>query len=159
MANYAVMRTDKMHGTTDLSSLVNVKISEDLQNGTIVKLGALATGEREAYVATKASASDALKDVAILCGPELMYDERKKNLHEYINEVAINGGIYRAFKFFSGDEFSLTKEAFVTAPTSADIGSAVALGADGKVEVGGSGTAFGKLIAVEGEFFVLQEIF
>lgn len=158
MANYCVMRTDKMHGTTDASSLVNVKISADLENGTIVKYSGLATGEREAFVATPATGSESLNELAILCGPEVMYDERKKNLNEYINEVVNNGGIYRAYKFFNGDMFSLTAPGFVTEPTPADIGKNVAVGADGKVEVAGSGTKFGKLIAIENEYYVLQVI-
>ena len=156
---YCIMRTDKLHGTTDASSLVNVKIPRDLENGVIVKIGGLAAGERDAYDCTVAAGSENLNELAILCGPEMMYDERKKNLNEYINEVVNNGGIYRAYKFFSGDFYSLTKEGFVTAPTASDIGKEVAVGADGKVDVDGSGTKFGKIVAYEAPYFVIEERF
>lgn len=154
---YAIVRTDSMHGTTDGQSLVNVVIPANLENGVIVVLGS-AGDDRDTFKCTVATGNEALNKCAILCGSEVMYDERKKNLNEYINEVANNGGVYRAYRFFDGDMFSATKEAFTADPTSADIGKDVAIGANGKYEVAGKGTKFGTIIAVEGEYFVIREV-
>ena len=55
MANYAVFRSDLMSGTTVGADLVSVKymgpgaIETAIENGNIVKLDGLMTGEREVY--------------------------------------------------------------------------------------------------------------
>lgn len=157
MANYCVMRTDSMHGTTDGQSLVNVKIPADLENGVVVVVGTAGT-DRDTFNCTVATGSAALNKCAILCGPEVMYDERKKNLSDYINTVADNGGVYRAYRFFDGDMFGITKEGFTADPAASDVGSAVALGANGKFEVGGNGTKVGTIIAYEAPYFVIREV-
>ena len=147
---YAIFRSDKLHGTTDATYLANLLITEDLQNGTVLKIGARAEGEREAYVGTLASSGDALGTSAILAGPELMYDERKKNLNEYINEVANNGGIYRAYILCQGDEFSLTAEGFDGTPT---VGATIGVD-NGVLKVGGTG--IGTVTDIENEYFVVR---
>ncbi len=51
------------------------------------KLQGYEDGEREVMKAVAASAGDDLNDCAIVAAPEVMYDERKKNLDEFINEA------------------------------------------------------------------------
>ena len=147
---YAIFRSDNLHGTTDGTYLANLKIPTDLPNGTILKIGALAAGERDAFDCTLAGKTDALGTVAILAGPELMYDERKKNLNEYVNEVINNGGIYRAYILDQGDMFGLTAEGFDGTPM---IGSTVGA-VDGVLTPGESG--IGKVIAYEAPYYVVR---
>lgn len=154
---YAVLRTDQMHGTTDASSLSNVKIFENLENGCVVKAVTLAEGEREAFEAEQPLATDKLGDLALLAGVELMYDERKKALNEYINEKDMNGGIYRAYRFHNNDMFGLTKEGFSGDPA---VGSVVEIADGWKMKVVAEATEgstkVGTIIAQENEYFVVR---
>lgn len=153
---FTVARTDKMHGTRDEASLVNVKIFEDLENGCVVKVGPLAEGEREAYEAEQPVSADSISELALLIAPELMYDERKKNLNEYINEKDMNGGIYRAYRFCNGDEFSLTAEGFTG---DLAVGNVVEIADAWKMNVVASAsgaTKVGTIIAQENEYWVVR---
>ena len=64
-----------------------------------------------------------------------MYDERKKNLDEFINEA---GKATRGYIPRSRNIFSVTAEGFVggTVPKKGDT---VGIGANGKIAVGGTG--------------------
>lgn len=147
--SYAVIRTDLLSGTHQVADLVSLRFYDaegkqaEVENGTIVKLEGYEDGQREVMKAVAASASDKLNDCAIVAGVEVMYDERKKNLDEYINEAgkAIRGYIPR-----SRNIFSVTKEAFVngTAPTK---GATVGIGANGKINA--TGTGLGTCVDVE----------
>lgn len=147
---YAVVRTDNMAGTDVRSMLVSVKyMGADgttptaIENGNVLKIGALATGEREIYVGGATAEDTKVSDVVLVASPEVMYDERKKNLDEFINEA---GKIVRGYRLHSGDVFSVTKEAI---SGTAAVGDAVALGAGTKLVAKGTGTAVGKVIALE----------
>lgn len=140
-------------GTKLPSKHKNVKISVDMDNGSIVKLGALATGEMEAFEAEEPTASTPLKDLAIVKAPEVMADERLKSLADFYNKA---GKIVRAYLFCDGDQFRLTKEGLDGTPA---VGSIVEAGDGYKMKVvasatGGS-TQIGKIIAVEGNYFVV----
>ena len=146
---YTVIRTDLMSGTKQPADLVSLRFynAEDKQaeveNGVIVELQGYEDGEREVMKAVAATASSDLNNCAIVDGVEVMYDERKKNLDEYINEAgkAVRGYIPR-----SRNMFSVTKEGFVggTVPAKdANIG----IGTGGKLDASGSG--FGKCVAIE----------
>lgn len=138
---YAVIRTDLMSGTKQPADLVSLRFYDasgnkaEVENGVIVKLQGYEDGEREVMKAVAASAGDDLNDCAIVAAPEVMYDERKKNLDEFINEAgkAVRGYIPR-----SRNVFSVTKEGFVggTAPTK---GAEVGIGTDGKIDAAGKG--------------------
>jgi hypothetical protein len=80
--------------------------------------------------AVAASAGDDLNDCAIVAAPEVMYDERKKNLDEFINEA---GKATRGYIPRSRNVFSVTKEGFVggTVPTK---GAEVGIGTGGKID-------------------------
>lgn len=155
---HTVCRTDKMFGTYNPAGLVNIKISANLDNGSVVKIGDLATGEREAYVAGTPAANDSLDSLCVLIAPELMYDERKKNLNEYFNDATLNKGIYRGYRFHKGDEFSMTADGFDGTPA---VGSIVEVMAGNKMKVvaeatSGS-TAIGTIVAKEGDLYVVRE--
>ena len=159
---YAVIRTDLLSGTDQRADLLSVRVYAPdtttgegasavttpgdpiaVENGVIVKIGALESGEREIYKATLASSSDDLDDCAILAGVEVMYEKEKRNLDEFINEA---GTAVRAYIPRNRNFFSETAKGFVggTVPT---VGQTVGIGANGKLAAGGTGV--GKCVAIE----------
>lgn len=157
MANaiHAVVRTDDMTGTDVRSQLVSVKYMgankntpTDIDNGHVVLLDKLIEGEREVYVGTDVTANSKLSDVVLIASPEVMYDERLKNLSDFYNEADT---IARAYHIHSGDIFSVTAEAL--GGTKA-VGNIVELAAGTKLtsaaSASGSGTTVvGKIIEIE----------
>lgn len=146
---YTVIRTDLMSGTKQPADLVSLRFYDadgkpaEVENGVIVKLEGYEDGEREVMKAVAAKAGDDLNECAIVAGVEVMYDERKKNLDEYINEA---GKATRGYIPRSRNIFSVTVEGFVggTAPKKGD---AVGIGANGKIAA--SGTGLGECVDVE----------
>ena len=125
MAKHAVVRTDKMAGTDVRSYLASVmyfgvdgKTETEIDNGNIVELGDLAEFEtyREVYIAEAPTGTFDETKMALVANPEVMYEEGKRDLADYYNEV---GKIIRVYRLHVGDIFSVTEEAF-----------------DGKVELG-----------------------
>lgn len=151
---YTVIRTDLMSGTKQPADLVSFRFYDgegevaEVENGVIVKLEGYEDGEREVMKAVAASASDDLNDCAIAAGVEVMYDERKKNLDEYINDA---GKIVRGYIPRSRNIFSVTKEGFVggTVPT---VGADVGIGAGGKIDAAGTGLGTCVHIEVAGRY-------
>ena len=170
MSKHAVVRTDLMFGTDVRSGLVSVKYMgaagetpAAIDNGNIVKLGALVDGEREVFVGKDVAAKDNLNDVVLIASVEVMYDEHKKNLNEFENEA---GKICRGYHFHHADKFSVTKEA-LAGEAEPKVGDIVELAAGtkmnvAKAETGASegATVVGKIIAVEAagrdNFYVIQ---
>lgn len=146
---YCVIRTDLMSGTKQPADLVSLRFyGEDgkvaeVENGTIVKLEGYEDGQREVMKAVAAKAGDDLNECAIVDGVEVMYDERKKNLDEFINEA---GKATRGYIPRNRNLFSVTKEGFVggTVPTK---GATVGIGAGGKIAA--SGTGLGVCVDIE----------
>lgn len=153
---YGVVRTDNMFGTDVRAGLVSIKYMgangttpTAIQNGNVLKVGALMNGEREIFVGAAPAANDDLKDIVLVATPEVMYDERKRNLDEFINEA---GRACRGYRLHKGDIFSVTKDALdgVAAPA---VGNVVELKAGTKLNVAASATSgstqVGKIIAVD----------
>lgn len=145
---YCIVRTDLVSGTKQPADLVSLRFyAEDqmaeVENGVIVKLEGYEEGEREIHKATAAAANADLNECAIIANPEVMYDERKHNLEDYINEAgkAIRGYVPR-----SRNIFSFTKEGFVggNVPT---VGAQVGIGAGGKIDT--AATGLGKCVHIE----------
>lgn len=148
MATHAVVRTDLMWGTDVRSGLVSIKYmgadgatATEIDNGNVLKVGALMEGEREIYTGTDVAANDAIGNVVLIASVEVMYDERIRNLDEFYNEA---DAICRGYRLHSGDVFSVTADALEGTPA---VGEAVTLAAGTKLEVGGSGSAVGTIIA------------
>lgn len=151
---YAVVRTDLMSGTKQPADLVSLRFygadgnMAEVENGVIVKLEGYEDGEREVMKAVAAKAGDDLNECAVVDGVEVMYDERKKNLDEFINEKgkAVRGYIPR-----SRNLFSVTKEGFVggTVPKKGD---KVGIGAGGKIDAAGTGLGVCADIDVAGRY-------
>jgi len=163
---HGVVRTDNMYGTDVRAGLVSikyivtsgsgttespyVKTETAIDNGNVLKVGALMAGEREIFEGTAPAANDALTDIVLIASPEVMYDERKRNLDEFEN---VAGKACRGYRLHKGDIFSLTKDALdgVASPAVGDI---VELKAGLKLNVVAAGTGatsgstvVGKIIA------------
>lgn len=151
---HCICDTSNMAGSTLASKLVNVKIPADLDNGNIVALGALATGESEALVGSKPAANTALKKLALIKAPEVMADERLRSLGDFYNK---SGKIVRGYLFETGDEFRLTAEGLDGTPA---VGNAVEAQAGYKLKTVTPATAastqIGTIIAQEGDYWVVR---
>lgn len=146
----AVVRTDKMFATDNRAGLVSVRYQPSdtmtaIDNGNVVKIGALEEGSREVYKGVTPAADDAIKDIVLIASPEVMYDERKRNLDEFQNA---EGAIARGYHLHTNDIFSVTKEA-LTGDEPA-VGRVVELAAGTKLNVTASatGTVVGTIIDI-----------
>ena len=159
---YAVVRTDLLHGSDTRGELVSLRYivatTEDeqtvetetaIENGNVLLIGNLLDGEREIRKGSAVAANSELRDVALVVSPEVMYDERKRDLDEFINEAGKN---IRGYRLHSGDIFSVTKEA-LDGVASPAVGNIVELKAGTKLNVAASAsyvsTQFGKIIAID----------
>jgi len=152
--SYCVVRTDNVSGVKQFADLVSLRFygadgnPAEVENGVIAKLEGYEDGEREVIKAVAASAGEDLNSCAIICAPEVMYDERKRNLDEFINEAgrAIRGYIPR-----SRNLFSFTKDGFVggVVPT---VGAEVGIGEGGKIDAAGTGLGVCRHIEMAGRY-------
>lgn len=138
MANkHAVIRTDRLYGTDVAAALVSLRFVDGnnqgaaIDNGNVVKLMGLMDGERELYKAVAPAANTDLKDVVLVASPEVLYDERKKNLDEFVNEANVNA---RGYRLHAGDMFGVTVEG-LSAAAEIKKGDIVELQADTKLKV------------------------
>lgn len=146
----AVVRTDKMFATDNRAGLVSVRyqpgdVMTAIDNGNVVKIGALEEGSREVYKGVTPTASDDIKDIVLVASPEVEYDERKRNLDEFQNA---KGTIARGYHLHTNDIFSVTKEALIGDEPA--VGKVVEL-ADGtklKVAASATGTQVGTIIDI-----------
>lgn len=151
---YTVIRTDLMSGTTQPADLVSLRFYDgsdeqaEVENGVIVKLQGYEDGEREIMKAVAAASTDDLNDCAIVAGVEVMYDERKKNLDEFINEA---GSIVRGYIPRSRNIFSVTKEGFVGGVVP-EKGDEVGIGTGGKIDAAGTGLGVCADVEVAGRY-------
>ena len=156
---YAQVRLDNMAGTTVGTLLRSVKyyagetpVVTAIQNGMVVKLDGLLTGENEIYKGVVPTAATALSDIVLIATPEVMYDERKHNLDEFINEA---GTAARGYKLTSGDIFSVTAEAINGTPvlSGGSAATLIELMADTTLKVVATATSgstqVGKVIAID----------
>lgn len=150
MANYNVVRTDRMTGTQVNSQLRSFKYNGNLENGSVVRLKELISGEREIYQAVDPAANTPIAEVVLTASPEYMYDERMRNLTAFINK---EGEPCRGYKFVTGDTFGVTKDCFTA--TNPAIGNVVELTSGTKfgavATLTGGSTQIGKIVAIETE--------
>lgn len=156
MAKHAVVRTDLMDGTDVKGQLVSVKYMgadgatpTEIDNGNVLKIESFIDGEREVYAGVTPAADTAITDIVLVASVEVMYDERKKNLDEYVNEA---DKICRGYRLRHGNIFSVTKEA-LDGVASPAVGNIVELKAGTKFNVAASATSnstqVGKIIEIE----------
>lgn len=153
MNKHAVIRTDLMSGTNDGSLLRSFKYFDaegnpaEIDNGHVVKLEALMDGEREIWKAVDPAEDTPLADICLVAGVEVMYDERKRNLDEYVNEA---GKAVRGYMSHTNQFHGVTIEALDCEGEPA-VGNFVVLQAGTKLKVvaSESGTVYGKIVAIE----------
>lgn len=148
--SYCVFRSDLMSGTDVAADLVSCRVYDTdeetpiaVENGTIVELKGYEEGQREVRKAVLATADSDLNNCVVIGSVEVMYDERKKNLDEFINEAGV---ICRGYVLRSRNMFSVTKKGFVSGSVPS-AGAEVGVGTGGKLD--SSGTGFGTCMAVE----------
>lgn len=153
--SYCVIRTDLVSAVAQPADLVSLRFYgadgkvADVENGVIVELQGYDEGQREVMHAVAASAGADLNKCAIVAGVEVMYDERKRNLDEFINEAkgpAIRGYIPR-----SRNLFGFTKDGFVGGVVPAVDGE-VGIGEGGKLDAAGTGFGICRHIEVVGRY-------
>lgn len=150
---HGVVRTDRLYGTDVAANLISVKYMGSgstetaIDNGNFVIFGDLMEGEREVFKATTPAADSALGTIALVATPEVMYDERKKNLEDFVNEA---GKVARAYILHANDIFSVTEEA-LDFEGSVNVNDDVGPGDSTKIAIGTKATTskIGKVIAVE----------
>lgn len=156
MANtiHGVVRTDECYASYASSGLHSAKFYVDdvataIDNGSVVKLEALLEGERELWKAVTPAANDDITTIYLVATPEVMYDERLRNLTDFYNEADT---AIRCYALHTGDIFSVT-DTVLDGAADAAVGNVVELQADTKlntVKTATTGsTVVGKIIAIE----------
>ena len=158
---YPVVRTDLMQGTNDESLLRTFKYlpsdtATAVNNGCVVKLNGLLLDSdskvpnREVWKAVAVAANDALKNVVLVCTPELLYDPRLIKLSDFRNEA---GALCRGYIMAENDIFSVTPDAFSATPATVARGNIVELAAGNQMKVVESltsgSTKVGEVIDIE----------
>ncbi|MBS4879573.1 MAG: hypothetical protein KH138_04585 [Firmicutes bacterium] len=152
--NYCVFRSDLMFGTDNRAGLVSCRVYDndettqiEVQNGTIVELKGFEEGQREVYKAVLATASSKLENCVVIGSVETMYDERKHNLDEFVNE---KGVICRGYRLHVNDLFSITEPGIDgDMPT---VGAEVGIGEKGKIKSGATGLGTCEYIELAGRY-------
>ena len=93
---------------------VAILIDKEMDNGSVVALKGLKTGQREVYEVQDVAKDTPLKDLYIVTTPEVMRDERlQHSLDQFVN---LEGTIGNADKLIEGNIYGLTAEAFSGTP-------------------------------------------
>ncbi len=155
------VRLDLMHGTTNPADLVSIKYQvsgadTEIDNGNIVVIGGLATGEREVRLGATPTATSAKSAIALIATPELNYE--KLSSEDFTNKA---GAIARGYRLATGGVFSVTIDAVAgrTTLASVTVGDIVELKAATKLNIVATATSgstvIGKVIAKEGNWIVI----
>lgn len=145
MAKHAMFRADNLAGTTQGKYLASVRMTEDLDNGSIVVPGAYEDGAREVRAAGAPQDSDKVGTIAILGSEEVVKNVTYDTVGDFTN---VDGSIARAYILEGADVFSVSAEAFVAVP---EVGAAVKVAAGAhKMGVEGDITV-GTCVAIEND--------
>jgi hypothetical protein len=161
MLNYAVVRTDNMAGTDVRSMLVSVKYMgadgqtpTEIENGNVLKLGALMDGEREVHIGAAVAANTPINEVVLVATPEVNYESYLRALDDFINKADT---ICRGYRLHSGDFFSVTKGALAGASEPA-VGDVVELAAGTKLSVVAAATGATNGSTVVGSIHAIETV-
>ena len=155
----ACVRTDNMSGTVLGKDLVSAKYKVSttetaIENGNIVAIGDLLTGEREVRLASTPAANSSLDVLALVASEEIVKDKQYNSLGDFENKA---GDIIRCYRLRKGDIFSVTAEAL---DGEASVGKYVEAQAGTKLKVVSAitegSTKVGTVIAVEGIWYVIE---
>lgn len=137
-------------------------VATAVENGNVVKATSVISGERELLEGSTPLVDTALKDILLVTTPEVMADERKKNLDEFINEA---GAIATGDRLISGDIFTVTADAFTAAAATVVVGDVVELAASTKLKVVAAATGLtsgstqvGTIYDINGDDYAIKVI-
>lgn len=128
----AIVRKDKMlagyNGNLE-SVILHDKAGKQVEstNGVFVFVEGLLEGQREVKKGVLADVADVAKDVLLIHNSEVMYDERKYKLADFVIE---EGKAARAYRLYDGDIITLTKDLFTQ---TVAVGDKLAVKANGKL--------------------------
>ena len=112
-----------------------------IENGGIVQIGGLISGQRELHTLTNPTTSLTLNQVGIVFNPEIILDKSTTyNLDEFRN---LAGDVLRVYLFDKGCQFALTVEGFTATPT---VGQYACVGSTTKIvpaDTEGTGATIG----------------
>jgi len=124
MAKHGIAESTKLHGCMNVSFIA----TEDIDNGSIVANGGLATGYSDVYTASKPTKAD---KVYIVIHPVYGYDERlteEKNEDNYTNEA---GKIFRTYELKPDRKFRVSSDMIMPIDESTAIAVGQYVVADG----------------------------
>ena len=126
----------------------NSNTPAEIENGMVVKIAGTIPGEREVLKVVAPEGSEDVADLWIVTTPEVVADERKKNLSDFVNKA---GQIITIDKLMPNDIFSLTAEGLAgTAVAGHNVGLASAGGVKLVVDAAtsGMGTVIGTVLDI-----------
>ena len=145
---YAVITREAMASEYDGTKRKSAKFYNgsdapaEIENGMVVKIAGTIPGEREVLKVVAPEGNEDVADLWIVTTPEVVADERKKNLSDFVNEA---GQIITIDKLMPNDIFSLTAEGLAgTAVAGHKVGLASAGGV--KLAVAASESGMGTVI-------------
>jgi len=160
MKRYAVVRTDNMMGTKVGSYLVSLRYPAEIENGNVLRIGALEDGSREVYGADVPGASTPIRELALIASEEIIKDVKSHDVVEFIN---LPDTVLRGYKFATNDIFSVSPLALTADSATPAIGQYACINANSKIKLAAAseGTAIGRVISVElesngNEWIVIQ---
>ena len=150
---YAVITREAMASEYDGTKRKSAKFYSsdapaEIENGMVVKIAGTIPGEREVLKVVAPEGSEDVADLWIVTTPEVVADERKKNLSDFVNEA---GQIITIDKLMPNDIFSLTAEGLAgTAVAGHKVGLASAGGVKLVVDAAtsGMGTVIGTVLDI-----------
>lgn len=148
---YAVVRLDRVTGTTDGSKLLSGRFYDgddpaDIENGNIVHITTTML-DREVFKTTEPTATDTIKTIGLVASVEIVKDNLLPidALGDFINKA--DGEAQRVYLLESGDIFSVTAKAISGTPAK---GGVVKIGANTKwIYAASDNSAVGDIIDVE----------
>jgi len=160
--SYCVVTREKMTSEYDGTKRVSVKyqpLGEDtaIENGNVVVLGGLIDGEREIYTSSTPAANSTVASLVLITTPEVLADERLKNLSDFRNEA---GDVATGDRLFSGDIFSVTAEGLTGTDETLVKGAVIELQAGTKLKavsvLTGGSTQVGTIIDIVNDKYAIQ---
>lgn len=151
---YAVITREAMASEYDGTKRKSAKFYNgsdapaEIENGMVVKIAGTIPGEREVLKVVAPEGTEDVADLWIVTTPEVVADERKKNLSDFVNEA---GQIITIDKLMPNDIFSLTAEGLAgTAGAGHNVGLASAGGVKLVVDAAtsGMGTVIGTVLDI-----------
>ncbi|RPK23986.1 hypothetical protein [Paenibacillus xylanexedens] len=99
------VRLDKVQATYN-GNIESIIATVDLKNGAAITIGGLVDGHREAVIG--ATPTDVtIDEVLLVASPEIVYDSRKHNIHDFIN---IKNKPLRGYHYTIGDTVTVTDD-------------------------------------------------